>query len=197
MMEMTTSESRDDRITDGLPLCSTWLKSAISVFDYGTGDLNFTNEKWTPPVSLSTAQMKEAATFAEKLGPMMRQAPLNHVREWLASLGVLAASQMSATDARLKMSALTEALRDYPIGVFTRENMLEIARKCKWLPSFQELAEVLDRKAAELGAMHKRATILAAITLKKQEEEYVKPTEQEKINVSAMIDDFVKSHKVP
>lgn len=133
--------------------------------------MSFTASTWVVPTVVDPALQREAQSYAVALQGTMQPIQPNALRQWLSLLGTLVAGQMKADDARTKMAALTEMLQDYPACVFTKETLDTLAKKCKWLPSYSELCEVLDARVTQLDGMLSRAKQIAAITSKPERPE--------------------------
>jgi hypothetical protein len=127
------------------PFCGNALRQAISSFDNQNSDLSFTGP-WSPPERITQELKQEAALHAKRLRSLAAPLPKERLKAWLATLGTLCAGSLSVNDARAKIVVLAEFLSDYPGYLFTKENLAEIAKDCKFIPSFSEIAKVLDRK---------------------------------------------------
>ena len=62
------------------------------------------------------------------------------VAKWLADLADLTAGTVPLPDAKTKIAALSLILaEEYPQAAFTRPSLTEVARHCKYFPSFAEI----------------------------------------------------------
>jgi hypothetical protein len=67
------------------------------------------------------------------------------VREWLVSLGVLAAVSISRQEAEMKLSAFVPMLmREFTDEAFTPDSLSYVARQCKYFPTYGELCGYLS-----------------------------------------------------
>jgi hypothetical protein len=71
----------------------------------------------------------------------MPKVPVNKVRLWCSSLGVLTAVSISRQEAEMKLAAFVPLLQDrYPADAFTTASMEHVARQCvKGFPTYPEL----------------------------------------------------------
>lgn len=66
-------------------------------------------------------------------------------REWLESLGILCAGNMTVEDAKMRCTAYASmAIDEFPASAFNQKSLGAIARKCKFFPSWGELSEHLS-----------------------------------------------------
>ncbi len=76
---------------------------------------------------------------------MTDRARLQAITSWLNDLANLTAGQVPLADAKSKIAALALALaEDFPLAVFTRRSLVDVARDLKWFPSYSELCAVLS-----------------------------------------------------
>lgn len=85
------------------------------------------------------------------------------VRQWLARLGVLCTSKMSADEAESIVREYVAVLK-YPACCYTESSLDAIARKCKWFPSYAELCDALDAELHRLKTIRAGLAILAKPT---------------------------------
>jgi hypothetical protein len=146
--------------------------SLTAVCNPGTewnSELGDTVEKtWVAPSSVDAQVKAEARAKLPNVLRLAADAELDTIRKWLASLGVMCAGQMSATDAKAKMAVLAPMLK-HPGSSFTEDTLREAARKFKWFPSFAEVDEFLDKKSRPIKALSYRLQrIIAAPERKPQ-----------------------------
>jgi hypothetical protein len=91
---------------------------------------------------------------------LLRPADQKTLTQWLTTLGILCAGQMSAEDAKVKMMAYVP-LMDAPAAVLTKQTLQDAGREFKWFPSFQELTAFLDGRT---WLMRKLAARLRMLT---------------------------------
>lgn len=72
-----------------------------------------------------------------------RVADQDTIRKWLAALGVLCAGQLTAADAKAKISIYAPMLREHSAAAFTAATLQRAGKKFKWFPSFAEIDEFL------------------------------------------------------
>ncbi|HXQ41622.1 MAG TPA: hypothetical protein VN821_10155 [Candidatus Udaeobacter sp.] len=121
-------------------------------------------ETWRPPSQASPALKAEAARALEAAERALAPASAETMGRWLASLGLLCAGAMAAQEARAKIGAYA-SLMDYPPACFTKATLREAGRRFKWLPSYAELAALLDEAAAPARALRDRLRAIAEAPL--------------------------------
>lgn len=94
---------------------------------------------WTIPAPLR----EEAEGLLGRLQAQLRPADKRVVADWLASLGTLCAGQMSAEEARMKVSAYADLI-DLPAPCFTRATLREAAARFKFWPSYSEICQLFS-----------------------------------------------------
>lgn len=136
-----------------MPSLSTGLAALVDPGTEWDIERQDTRDKpWTPPAEVDARDKGEARN---KLPLALRAAaPCGRetVKDWLNALGVMCAGQMTATDAKAKISVYAANL-DHPALCFTQETLGEAGRKFKWFPSYAEVIEFLDAKARPARAL--------------------------------------------
>jgi hypothetical protein len=86
------------------------------------------------------------------------------MKQWLTSLGMLTAGQMSAEDAKMKMAAYLPLINMPPAAILTKRTLADAGREFKWFPSFAELEAFLSNRAWPLHVLAARLKRLSEST---------------------------------
>lgn len=115
---------------------------------------------WKAPETVDPQMQADAERVSRQAEAALKPADVADVRKWLASLGLLCAGQMSASDAKLKLAAYAPLL-DQPACCYTQDTLREAGKRFTWFPSFAELNAFLEEYAAPLKTMRDRLRKLA------------------------------------
>lgn len=107
---------------------------------------DYRDKPWICPAEVDPRDKGEAKSKLPLALKLAAKADDETIRKWMASLGVMCAGQMSAGDAKAKISVYVPML-DLPACCFTTETLEDAGRKFKWFPSYGELMELLEPKA--------------------------------------------------
>jgi hypothetical protein len=94
---------------------------------------------------------------------LLRPADPTLVAKWLSKLGILCAGQMTASDAKTKISAYAPLLQ-CPSSVLTDRTLVDAGRAFKWFPSFAEVSEFLDGRTWVMRKLAARLKLLSETT---------------------------------
>ncbi len=86
------------------------------------------------------------------------------MKQWLTSLGLLTAGQMSADDAKMKMAAYLPLFNMPPAAILTKQTLGDAGRELKWFPSFAELETFFAAKSWPLKVLAARLKRLSEST---------------------------------
>jgi hypothetical protein len=76
---------------------------------------------------------------------MTRRDHLHGVTSWLNDLANLTAGPTPLADSKPKIASLAAALgEEFPLGAFTRQSLLVVARTTKFFPSYSEICDALS-----------------------------------------------------
>ena len=98
---------------------------------------------WYPPAVVSTPLQNWARQeLAGMSGPFVK-VDRKTLGDWLGNLGILTAGTMSSEEARLKIGAYSSLLDERPSREFTKKSLEYVASRCKFFPSYAEIAKYL------------------------------------------------------
>jgi hypothetical protein len=98
------------------------------------------------------------------------------VLDWLKSLGVLCAGNMTVEDARTRCGAYATMLSEaFPAAAFTRKSLEEVASRCKWFPSYAEVVAALGEIRRESLTIQQR---MGAVPIREITQQFVPDSEE-------------------
>jgi len=125
------------------------------------GDAYSVEALWRMPETISQDLIEEARQAIPAAEAACQPAPKEALSKWLNSLGVLCAGRMSAEDAAVKLQAYS-AMLEVPASILNKHTLDEAARQFQWFPSYSEIAQFLDPRAAAKTKILDRVRRIAA-----------------------------------
>lgn len=121
-------------------------------------------------------------------------AKISDRQKWLMTLGVLCSGNLTAADAKEKLSAYGYLLK-YSDAVFTEETLEGAGRKFTWFPSFSELASFLDELELPILNRVARLSKIASAKIDNEPQSKQEPIDERRAHAKKIMREFTESMK--